>query len=156
MKKTKCINCGVEIIKDHNSRRYCLDCRKKRILEIRRISGKKWRENNREENRKRCRIYAFKNKEKINNYSKQWSRRNREDVLAHYGNKCECCGEDKKEFLSIDHINGGGNKHRKDIGHLNIYVWLKRNNYPKGFRILCHNCNMAKAFYGYCPHKKTI
>lgn len=66
-------------------------------------------------------------------------------------NNCECCGETHVEFLALDHINGGGRKHRREIKS-NIYDWLKRNNYPDGFRILCHNCNMSLGFYGYCPH----
>lgn len=152
MKKTKCLICKKEIIKDHNCRRFCSICYRQRRLESNRVWNKKWRETHKEENRKRHKVYSLKNKDKLNRYSKEWSRKNREDVLFHYGGKCECCGENKKEFLSIDHINGGGNKHRKDIGHLSICKWLKKNNYPKGFRILCHNCNMAKAFYGYCPH----
>jgi hypothetical protein len=24
----------------------------------------------------------------------------------------------------------------------------------KGYRVLCHNCNLARGFYGYCPHEK--
>jgi hypothetical protein len=35
-----------------------------------------------------------------------------------------------------------------------LYLWLKRNNYPTGFRVLCHNCNLAIGFYGYCPHHR--
>jgi hypothetical protein len=70
---------------------------------------------------------------------------------------CNCCGEKQYEFLSIDHINGGGNEHRrtftKDGKGGNIYHWLKRNDFPPGFQILCHNCNMSKGFYGQCPHK---
>lgn len=77
-------------------------------------------------------------------------------VLEHYGGKCQCCGEDKYEFLSIDHINGGGNKHRKENGLLTgqgTYRWLIRNNFPKGFRVLCHNCNFAFGHYKKCPHQ---
>jgi len=33
-----------------------------------------------------------------------------------------------------------------------MYVWLKRNYFPTGFQLLCHNCNLAKGFYGKCPH----
>jgi radical SAM protein with 4Fe4S-binding SPASM domain len=34
---------------------------------------------------------------------------------------------------------------------------LKNNNYPKDlFRLLCHNCNMARGCYGYCPHEKLV
>lgn len=32
--------------------------------------------------------------------------------------------------------------------------WQRKNNYPKGFQVLCHNCNLAKGFYGKCPHQK--
>lgn len=74
-------------------------------------------------------------------------------VLRAYGNKCQCCNEERHEFLGIDHINGGGQIHRKKLfGH--FYEWLKRHNYPSGFRILCHNCNQAKGIYRYCPHER--
>lgn len=68
--------------------------------------------------------------------------------------QCSCCGTKHIEFLAIDHINGGGNKHRKKIGSGSgtLYRWLKRNNYPDGFRILCNNCNYSYGIYGYCPH----
>lgn len=35
----------------------------------------------------------------------------------------------------------------------NLPLVLKRNKFPKGYRILCHNCNLSKSFYGYCPHQ---
>ena len=81
--------------------------------------------------------------------------RRRLTCLEHYGNKCDCCGETKYEFLSIDHINGNGSKHRKSIGRASMYHWLIKNNFPSGFRLLCHNCNQAMGIYGYCPHQKT-
>lgn len=78
-------------------------------------------------------------------------------VIKEYGGKCQCkgCNEDKWEFLSIDHINGGGNKHRKIIGRSAIYRWLVKNNFPKDkFQLLCMNCNWSRGMYGYCPHEK--
>jgi hypothetical protein len=83
------------------------------------------------------------------------------EVLNHYGNKCACCGETTPEFLSIDHINGGGNGHRKALEENGVkkhhgsgfYKWLIDNNYPDGFQLLCHNCNFAKGHYGKCPHE---
>ena len=30
--------------------------------------------------------------------------------------------------------------------------WLKANNFPSGFRVLCHNCNLAIGLYSQCPH----
>lgn len=94
------------------------------------------------------------------NRETQKSRRHRirAEVLEHYGGnppKCSCCGESTREFLALDHTNGGGNKHRKELG-INagfvFYRWLQKNNYPEGFRVLCHNCNLSLGYYGYCPH----
>lgn len=79
-------------------------------------------------------------------------RQRRQEVLAAYGGKCTCCGESTPEFLVIDHINNDGAAHRKEIGARNIYIWLRREGYPEGFQVLCHNCNIAKEFYGACPH----
>jgi len=70
---------------------------------------------------------------------------------------CSCCGETEISFLVIDHINGGGTKHRKNLSSgSSIYTWLKQNNYPDGFRVLCHNCNWGIYLNnGICPHKKN-
>ena len=38
---------------------------------------------------------------------------------------------------------------------LRLSVWMIKNNFPKGFQVLCHNCNLAKGFYGKCPHEKS-
>lgn len=75
------------------------------------------------------------------------------EVMVIYGGICECCGESNLEFLCIDHVNGGGNKHRDEIGKGNLYQWLKKMGYPEGFRVLCHNCNFSMGAYGYCPHQ---
>ena len=62
----------------------------------------------------------------------------------HYGNCCNICGEEDYIVLTIDHINQDGASHRKKIG-LNagttFYRWLIKNNFPKGYRLLCRNCN---------------
>jgi len=98
--------------------------------------------------------YREDHKEYYRKYGREFHRRLRIKSFSHYGNRCLCCGETRYEFLVIDHINGGGNRHRKEIGKGGeIYYWLKKNNYPEGFQVLCHNCNMAKGAYGECPHK---
>lgn len=90
-------------------------------------------------------------------YSRDRNKKWREEALAIYGkSKCACCGESRFEFLAIDHIAGGGAEHRRSIGSKGgnkFYYWLKQNNYPGGFQVLCHNCNQAKGLYGCCPHE---
>ena len=92
-----------------------------------------------------------------NEYMKEYIRAKRALVLNAYGNKCVCCGETTNEFLAIDHIENNGSKHRKEVTGGNsgnrFYGWIIRNNFPEGLQILCHNCNMAKGFYGKCPHE---
>ncbi len=72
------------------------------------------------------------------------------EVLKKYGGKCKCCGESEPVFLAIDHVNNEGAGHRRKDGR-KIHAWLKRNGFPEGFQVLCHNCNWAKRF-GPCPH----
>ena len=80
----------------------------------------------------------------------------RSDVINYYSggkSECACCGEKQNRFLSIDHINGqrGIARDKKEQG-LNLYIRLRRENYPDGFQVLCHNCNHAKGVRGECPH----
>lgn len=147
----KCNVCEKEFIKTTHNKVYCTEfCRQKR-----------WRNDNKEFDSKRKMTWARKNKDRFNEIGRNFRQRLRKEILKKYGDKCACCGESAYEFLAIDHINGGGNKHRREISPKNctstsIYQWLKRNNFPDGFQILCHNCNMAKSLYKMCPHRKAI
>ena len=69
-------------------------------------------------------------------------------VLRHYTKgripKCAKCGERKD--LQIDHINNNGKQERKKHGNgANFYRYLIKNNYPKGYRVLCRKCNVLEA-----------
>jgi hypothetical protein len=98
--------------------------------------------------------YEKKRREKHNAYKRKRNIELKKFILKQYGGKCVCCGENRFEFLSIDHINNDGYKHRREFKG-NIYLWLVKNNFPKDIvQILCFNCNMSKAFYGYCPHRR--
>lgn len=82
-------------------------------------------------------------------------------VYNHYSNydiKCNCCGERRIEFLSIDHVNNDGYEHRKTVRGSGLVNWIIINNFPLGFQILCLNCNCAKGKDGehICIHKKEI
>jgi hypothetical protein len=71
-------------------------------------------------------------------------------AIEAYGGKCECCGEAHPEFLLIT-----DNVLRKGAS-TNFYVWLKKNNYPAGYKVYCYNCKIAHELYGYCPHKEKL
>jgi hypothetical protein len=86
-----------------------------------------------------------------NDVSARNYKRRRDEVLNHYGRSCACCGEANEAFLSIDHIDGNGAGHRKEIG-ANLYLWLLNNDFPEGFQTLCFNCNFAKRQEAHCPH----
>jgi hypothetical protein len=43
-------------------------------------------------------------------------KRNKQTVLDHYGNACNCCGESRSVFLCVDHVANDGAAHRKVIG----------------------------------------
>lgn len=86
------------------------------------------------------------------------------ETIDHYGGKCSCkgCNETELVMLTIDHVFGGGNEHRRKLfkrkhsggGGESFYRWLKANNWPEGFRVLCFNCNYAHHRLGYCPHTR--
>lgn len=85
-------------------------------------------------------------------------RRLRLEVLSAYGVNgepaCVCCGEDLLEFLCLDHIGGGGRQERLRTHAQTLHRRLRREGYPKGYRTLCHNCNVSYGLYGYCPHAR--
>jgi len=77
---------------------------------------------------------------------------------------CNCCGENSHtEFLAVDHITGKKQMdsepelvklgYSSKLQSLPLHNWIIRHDFPVGFQILCSNCNMAKGFYGKCPHE---
>lgn len=94
----------------------------------------------------------------LNEQRKAAHRRMRMTALRAYGGDtpaCTCCNETVLQFLALDHIDGGGHAQRQETGGGGFYSWLKRHNYPAGFRILCHNCNFGRQINGgTCPHEE--
>lgn len=89
------------------------------------------------------------------------------ETIKAFGGRCECCGEDgykRPELMTIEHVGGWGKEHREQIGRWDIYRWLKKNGFPREvvrvdgsigkLELLCFNCNLSKANFGYCPHEK--
>ena len=118
------------------------------------IKSRKYQAEHKEELAIKYKIRYQKHCETRKEYSRNRHQSLRKEAIEHYGNKCACCGETITEFLSIDHINGGGRKHRESVNS-ELCFWLKKNNYPDGFQVLCYNCNCAKGFFGKCPHEEV-
>lgn len=77
---------------------------------------------------------------------------NRIKFIETYGNKCSCCGETIKMFLTLDHING-----RTDGELKTPYKEAILNIDEKKYRVLCCNCNAGRehrSSNGICPHKQ--
>jgi hypothetical protein len=120
-----------------------------------------WRKENPDKAKGYSKSYRSKYPEKSREAAKDRARRNRkvlkEIVMAVYsGGQCSCCGETEISFLTIDHVDGGGQKHRKEVGKAGspFYKWLLSNGFPGGFQVLCANCNQSKAINGgICAHQ---
>jgi hypothetical protein len=132
-----------------------------------------WRENNREKSREHAREWrnrkianssseetaAFRAAE--NAKTKRSQDRCREQVFAAYGGyKCSCCGETEPMFLSIDHVDNDGAKERKSGLYAGsgsaFYGWLRKNDFPAGYQVLCMNCQIGKHKNGgVCPHQSS-
>lgn len=92
--------------------------------------------------------------------TKRFLRQARDRVLNSYGRRCTCCGEERYEFLTIDHIHGDGAAHRRQFSNLNkLYVNILSQGCPKDkYRILCMNCNWGSRLNAQgerkCPHER--
>jgi hypothetical protein len=87
-----------------------------------------------------------------------YRKRLRMEVLSAYGVNgvavCVCCGEKRIEFLTLDHIGGGGREERKKYPATMLGGRLRKLGFPSGYRTLCWNCNGSLGMYGYCPHQR--
>jgi len=112
-----------------------------------------WYERNKKAKLEYSRQHYLENKERILPTKKLYRDRIKIEVFSTYcpGEiKCACCQIKYLPFLTIDHINRDGADHRKQQGNgfggYKFYLWLKRNDYPTGFRVLCFNCQ-KDSFY---------
>ena len=147
-----CLECGEPLPIPHNAlmKRHT-QCKVKRLNSLRKFRPE-WKEQQHQQDVKRWQ----KHREQQLAYNRRHTREVRLEALSYYGGECACCGESRFEFLAFDHINGGGSAHRRAIrthSGQRFATWLKKQGWPLGFRVLCHNCNQALGHYGFCPHQ---
>jgi hypothetical protein len=146
---TKCINCGNEITCKRSRKKYCSKhCQKQYNYYQNHEKNLKYNNERYHKNRNKY-LQSFKNK-----YKKL-----KEKILEIYGKQCECCGESITEFLTLEHKDGNGSKHRKQ--HKGSYVKIYQDAImakdKRKYGILCFNCNSIQLFGIKCPHiKNTI
>ena len=112
----------------------------------------------REEQRVRNRRYFETNRQELNAKGRSYREANRRQVLDHYSPGtspcCACCGAIR--YLTIDHVNGDGGQHRRELfgayGGLGsqFYAWLIAENFPPGYQVLCQPCNSSKGKGSHC------
>ena len=158
----KCRNCGKTGEQAKGQGTLCPDCSKAyqkayRAANIERLSLFEKRRN---EKRRKDPEWVAKEQKRGREY---WKAERHRAMMAYGGYRCACCGETEPMFLSLDHVHNDGADHRREMGYEEgngkgassaILSWLKKNNYPPGFQVLCMNCNHGKARNGgICPHK---
>lgn len=138
---------------------------------------REWYKKNKKYVDKKHKEYRIKNRAKLNKYSRLWSKNNKVknrqikkdytdkiklEVFQYYSKAkipfcaCPSCKIKIFRFLTIDHINGGGNKHRKRIKGT-MYNWLIKKKFPAGYCVLCYNCNFSKKTGNMClGHNERI
>jgi hypothetical protein len=118
---------------------------------------RKYDETHRVQRRAAKSLYYQINKVKTAEYDKARYNKLRDAAFEAYGGYvCKCCGETRRSFMVLDHVNDDGHIHRRKVGSsTSCYRWLRDNNYPPGFlQPLCANCNTSKAInHGVCEHQ---
>lgn len=144
------------------NRRFQLE-HKEELREYNRNYYLEHREEKRVEHNSSSRTYYMEHRDRVNverrrktrqgycrDYYRKYNRNLKIQVLTYYGNgllACVICSESRLDCLTIDHIGGGGNQHRKEIKRLGghpFYLWLRKQNYPRGYQTLCMNCQFIK------------
>lgn len=104
------------------------------------------------------RQWHAKHRDADNERSRARHYRWRRELIEAYGGQCVCCGEKQLAFLAIDHSRRDGTEDRKRTGSGGSFVAAVRAaGYPqdRGYRVLCHNCNVATMHGRTCPHEQV-
>ena len=124
-----------------------------------RARRKVWEEQHRNDLREYMRAYREKRRAELSAQARRYSEDIRSAGITAYGAHCNCCGEQRPEFLTIDHVDGRAVQDFRSSGTriTGKHMWrkLRRLGWPKdAYQLLCFNCNCAKGAYGTCPHEQ--
>lgn len=80
---------------------------------------------------------------------------NKKNIFKKLGEKCQCCGLNDYQSLSIDHVHGGGRKEKMIVRGESYLRKLKKmptEELQQNYQLLCYNCNYCKGSWGVCAH----
>jgi hypothetical protein len=149
-----CGKCGSLIEQKNYLLKECL-CRKC-YNDVRRMGSIVYYNAHRDTVLERIKNYKTKNKEKIRIQGKIYRENVKLKILVYYSktDPPQCADPHHTHdvpftdirALTIDHINGGGSEHRREMRKKGntFYNWLKKNYYPNGYQCLCVNCQFIK------------
>lgn len=91
-------------------------------------------------------------------YKAERSRQVRAAAIEGYGGRCVCCGEDDPNTLELDHVNGDGGQHRREVGGAGdgTYKWAIANGFPDRLQLLCGSCHRVKTRTGDCSYRRGL
>lgn len=121
---------------------------------------KEYRKNHKDKIKESHRKWRLENPERDNELGRIERQRLKMAILSHYSpNKvcCSSCGFNDVRALQLDHINNNGAEERvrlfgnRTCAGTTFYRWVRRNNFPEGYAVLCANCNIIKLR----EHEKT-
>ncbi len=110
------------------------------------------------------RRYRKENLAAARGYHESYIMRIKRIVFGHYckgriRSQCRGCPIRHIDLLSLDHIIPARAKTKRSKRNFwraekhgwNMWLWLKKMKFPKGFQILCLACNKAKGTKTCCP-----
>jgi len=91
---------------------------------------------------------------KLSRVQRRTALRLRARILDSLGGVCACCGEQARRVLTVDHVQGGGTRHRRELRDPRAYY---RSIISEGvpadrYRLLCLNCHESVNERGRCHH----
>jgi hypothetical protein len=108
-----------------------------------------WLEKRRAYQREYMRAYNAKNRERVNANHRERARERyaKWKAKAHkaLGGCCSDCRINDVRVLQIDHVNGGGRKHRMSVGGVKLFEHVV--DHPEEYQLLCANCHMIKTYF---------
>ena len=105
---------------------------------------------NLEKQRETQRAWGIKHKRRLMVQHRTQRQKVKAEILTHYGNgrlACGKCGFEDVRALTIDHLDGGGQRQLQKLGlkaGITFYYWLRTQGYPMGYQTLCANCQFIK------------